>query len=179
MFPDAGDEWDCCCISDTGKYTNADDFIDIDKDDEFIYLDIKEEVLEAEEELIEALGEMEEKEEPKKTAKEIFQEMKEQKAIMKAFMDSVKEYYPDDEDYEGIEEDEDLRESGIIFPEDFAWLKNVEVLRLKSCQWDIHTLSFLKDLLKLRILEVGEVALTDLNGIEKLIGLEKLTIWSN
>ena len=48
-----------------------------------------------------------------------------------------------------------------------------------SCQTEIHSLKFLKDLHKLRILEIGEVFLDDLVGLEELIGLEKLCIWSN
>lgn len=48
-----------------------------------------------------------------------------------------------------------------------------------SCQTEIHSLRFLEDLPELRILEIGEVFLNDLEGLEKLIGLEKLCIWSN
>lgn len=178
-FPDSGDEWDSCCISDTGKYENVESFIDISTYDNFTFLEIKEEALEEEEEFKEEQAEMEEKLDHKKTAKEMFQEMKEQKAIMKTFMDTVKEYCPGEEDYEGVYEDEEACNSGMIFPEDFGYLKNVEVLRLKTCEWDIHTLKFLRDLPDLKILELGEVRLTDLEGIEKLIRLDKLVIWSN
>ena len=45
--------------------------------------------------------------------------------------------------------------------------------------WNIHSLSFLEEYSKLRVLEIGEVDLNDLKGIDKLIGLEKLSIWSN
>lgn len=173
IFVDAGDEWDCCCVSDTGKYGNVESFIDIETYGEFIFLKIKEEALK------EAQAALEDEADSKKTAKEMFQEMKEQKAAMKAFMNNVKEYWPNEEDYVGIEEDENACNSGMIFSEDFVYLKNVEVLRLKTCEWDIHTLKFLKELSKVKILEVGEVRLTDLDGIEKLVGLDKLTIWAN
>lgn len=178
-FVDAGDEWDCCCISDTGKYGNIESFIDVETYGKFTFLKIKEEALEAEEALKEVRAALEDEADSKKTAKEMFQEMKEQKAVMKAFMNNVKEYWPKEEDYAGIEEDENACNSGMIFPEDFEYLKNVEVLRLKTCEWDVHTLKFLKELPKVKILEVGEVRLTDLEGIEKLVGLDKLTIWAN
>ena len=48
-----------------------------------------------------------------------------------------------------------------------------------SCQTEIHSLKFLDALSSLRILEIGEVFLNDLDGLENLIGLEKLCIWSN
>lgn len=175
-FDDAGDEWNCCCITNTGKYSSIDEFIDINEWGKFKKLRIKDEVLEAEEEL----EELEEDEvEEKKTAKEIYAEIKAERAAMKEFMNNVKEYWPQSEDYEEAEEDEEACNSGLIFPEDFAYFKNVKVLRLKTCEWDVHTLAFLKGLPNLKILEVGEVRLSDLEGIEKLIGLDMLTIWSN
>ena len=175
----AGYEWDSRCISNTGKYENVESFIEVETYGGFKFLEIKEEALEEEEALKEEQAAKEEEADRKKTAKEMFQEMKEQKAAMKAFMDTVKEYWAKEDDYEGAEEDEDACNSGMIFPEDFVYLKNVEVLRLKTCEWDIHTLSFLKALPNLKILEVGEVRLTDLDGIEKLVGLDMLTIWTN
>lgn len=179
FFLDAGDEWDSCCISNTGKYEKVESFIDIKTFGGFQFLEIKEEALEEEEALKKEKILKEEDADHKKTAKEMFCEMKEQKAAMKAFMDTVKEYWAKEEDYVGAEEDEDACNSGMIFPEDFVYLKNVEVLRLKTCELDIHTLGFLKELSNLKILEVGEVRLTDLEGIEKLVGLDTLTIWTN
>lgn len=178
-FMDAGDEWYCCCISDTGQYSDVESFIDIETYGDFTFLRIKEEALEAEEALKEAQAALEDEADHKKTAKEIFLEEKEQRAAMKAFMSTVKTYWPEEKDYAGIEEDENACNSGMIFPEDFAHLKNVEVLRLKTCEWDVHTLKFLKELPNVKVLEVGEVRLTDLEGIEKLVGLDKLTIWAN
>lgn len=156
-FDDAGDEWDCCCISNTGKYNGIEEFVNINEWGEYKELKIKKEVLESEPELPE----------------DVFYE----EALMKDFMKSVKEYWPESSEYE--EADEDARNSGMIFPEDFVYFKNVEVLRLKTCEWDVHSLMFLEELPNLKILEIGEVRLSDLEGIEKLIGLEKLVIWAN
>ena len=39
--------------------------------------------------------------------------------------------------------------------------------------------SFLNELPNLKILEIREVRLTDLEGVEKLVGLDQLTIWTN
>ena len=99
--------------------------------------------------------------------------------VMQDFDKYVKRYYPKDSDFDGLIEDEVTCDYGILIPEDFAQLTNLEVLRLRSCQTEIHSLKFLEDLHKLRILEIGEVFLDDFVGLEKLIGLEKLCIWSN
>ena len=67
----------------------------------------------------------------------------------------------------------------LCFMVTFSHFYNLEVVRLMSCELDIHSLSFLEEYSKLRVLEIGEVDLDDLKGIDKLIGLEKLSIWSN
>ncbi|MDE7417581.1 MAG: hypothetical protein K2N44_14980 [Lachnospiraceae bacterium] len=54
-----------------------------------------------------------------------------------------------------------------------------QMMRLMSCETKIHSLVFLKVLPKLWILEVGEVRLDTLDGLEKPAGLEKLCVWSN
>lgn len=158
-FDDAGDEWNCCCISNTGNYKSIEEFITINEWFGHKELEIKEEVLDAESELPD----------------DVFSE----EAAMQEFMKSVKKYMAESDDYDGVEEDEEAGTSGMIFPEDFVYFTNVEVVRLMSCEQDIHSLKFLKSFPKLRVLEVGEVRLSDLEGIEKLIGLEKLAIWSN
>ena len=48
-----------------------------------------------------------------------------------------------------------------------------------SCEIEIHSLAFLKSLPKLRVLEVGEVNLHTLEGLEKFVGLDKLCVWAN
>lgn len=68
---------------------------------------------------------------------------------------------------------------GILYPEDFAHLNNLEVVRLMSCETEIHSLAFLEPLSKIRVLEVGQVRLHTLEGLDKIIGLEKLCIWAN
>ena len=80
---------------------------------------------------------------------------------------------------DGLDEDEVTHDHKLLIPEDFCCLTNLEVLRLMSCQTEIHSLKFLDALSRLRILEIGEVFLNDLDGLENLIGLEKLCIWSN
>lgn len=97
----------------------------------------------------------------------------------KDFKKSVRKYGTQDCDFDGLEEDEITCDYGILVPEDISRLTSLEVLRLMSCQTEIHSLRFLEDLPELRILEIGEVFLNDLEGLEKLIGLEKLCIWSN
>lgn len=42
-----------------------------------------------------------------------------------------------------------------------------------------HSLAFLESLSKIRVLEVGQVRLHTLEGLDKIIGLEKLCIWAN
>ena len=58
-------------------------------------------------------------------------------------------------------------------------MTGLEVVRLMSCETEIHNLKFLTALSKLRVLEIGEVFLDTVEGLEALIGLEKLCIWSN
>jgi len=48
-----------------------------------------------------------------------------------------------------------------------------------DCCIEIHKIDFLKNLRKLRILELGSVSLESLDGIEELMNLEQLCIWSN
>lgn len=158
-FDDAGDEWEFCCVSNTGRFKNIEEFIEIHDWNGQKELEIKEEILEAESE---SKGE------------NIFR-----RANMDEFLKSVKEYYAQESDYDGVEEDEEAFNSGMIFPDDFVYFRNLEVVRLMSCELDVHSLKFLESLPKLRVLEVGEVSLYDMEGIDKLIGLEKLAIWAN
>lgn len=160
-FNDAGDEW-WCCISDTGKYNNLDEFITIREWGEVNDLKIKKEILELE-------SKIEEQEEY-------------DEASMAQFMQSVKEYWAEESDFEAVEKHEEAEEDDeieMVFGEDIAYFAHLEALRLMSCECNIHSLKFLNALPLLRVLEVGEVGLYDLEGIEKLIGLEKLCIWTN
>lgn len=96
---------------------------------------------------------------------------------MSLFEESVKKYIPEDEDFEGLVEDEETNDCGILVAEDFMHLRNLEVLRLTDCQQEIHDLSFLRKLTKLRVLELGEVQLSTLEGTERILDMEELCIW--
>lgn len=154
-FSDVGDEWFCCCLSDTSKYQNVEEFIDIRDWEDMKEISIKEALLE--------MGSF----------------RKANARGMEEFEDSVREYWAEDSDFEGLEEDEETCDYGILFPEDFSALTSLEVVRLMSCEEEIHSLEFLRALPQLRILEVGEVRLRTLEGLEKLVGLEKLCVWAN
>lgn len=159
-FSNAGDEWWSCCISDTGRFQSMDEFIEMRKWGSETELSLTDEVLEQEEELQEEEPCLDE-------------------AAMEAFEENVKTYWAEQEDYEGLVEDEVTFDRGMIVAEDFAYLTNLETVRLMSCEKEIHSLKFLESLPKLKVLEIGEVGLRDLDGLDKLMGLQKLCIWSN
>lgn len=98
---------------------------------------------------------------------------------MEAFERSVQIFEPVEEDFEGLVRNEETYDYGILTPEDFAGLPNLEAVRLMSCETEIHSLAFLNALPRLRVLEIGQVHLNTLEGLDRLIGLEKLCIWSN
>lgn len=161
LFCDAGDEWECECIEATGRYQTVEDFLEFDTlnltiDHQVRTIRIKQEIKRFE-------GRC----------------SKEARKVMKAFEKSVKVYGTQDSDFDGLKEDEATCDYGILVPKDFSYLTNLQVLRLMSCQTEIHSLKFLETLTKLRILEIGEVFLNELDGLERLIGLEKLCVWSN
>lgn len=165
-FQDSGDEWFSECIEHTGRYHAAGDFLEIEsasreENRQVFTLRLKKEVPRFESGNVPAARRF---------------------AVRKAMQDfdkGVKRYSPQNSDFNGLTENEITGDYGILVPEDFAQLAHLEVLRLMSCQTEIHSLGFLGDLPELRILEIGEVFLNDLKGIEQLIGLEKLCIWSN
>ena len=158
-FSNVGDEWWSACISDTGRFQSLEEFVEMHKWLGHTELYLKDELLEQEEELQEDDPCLDE-------------------AAMKSFEENIKTYWAEQEDYEGLTEDED-GELGMVVAEDFAYLTNLETVRLMSCQIEIHSLKFLETLSKLKVLEIGEVRLHDLDGLDKLIGLDKLCIWSN
>ena len=196
-FSDAGDEWSCCCLSDTAKYHRIEEFIDIRDWGDCKDLSIKRELLEEEAYGDEELeggeepdsGESENGEEPDSEELESDEEFDGEEEEsgdetaeiqdMEDFERSVRMYEPVDSDFEGLVQDEKTYDYGILVPDDFAQFVNLEVVRLMSCETEIHSLAFLKSLPKLRVLEVGEVRLNTLEGLEKLVGLEKLCIWAN
>ena len=154
VFSDAGDEWDCCCLSDTGSYHSVEDFIQVREWEGVRTLEIKRALLEEENQMPNVQS-------------------------MEAFERSVQIFEPVEEDFEGLVRNEETYDYGILTPEDFAGLPNLEAVRLMSCETEIHSLAFLNALPRLRVLESGQVHLNTLEGLDRLIGLEKLCIWSN
>lgn len=186
-FSDAGDEWNVRCLSDTAKYADIGEFLDIMDWGNCKEISIKEALLEDEaddaahdneEELsYDEYDAMEASDE--ESDDEVSDDRWTGSASMEAFEGSVKIYETQDSDFEGLVQDEETYDYGVLSPDDFSHFTNLEVVRLMSCETEIHSLAFLKALSKLRILEVGEVRLNTLDGLEKLIGLEKLCVWSN
>lgn len=176
-FSDAGDEWRCRCLSNTARYHSIEEFIDIMEWGNYKELSIKEELLEAEN-----TDDEEESLSPLEQKKKLLAWKREREKIaqgMRDFENSVKLYEAEEQDFEGLAKDEKTYDYGILVPDDFSHLTNLEVVRLMSCETEIHSLAFLKALPALRVLEVGEVGLNTLEGLEKLAGLEKLCIWAN
>ncbi len=180
-FSDAGDEWLCCCLSDTAKYHNIEEFIDIGGWGNIQEISIKGELLEKENS--NGQGETLSPAERERRKIEWKQEKKVIAQAMQDFKSSVKIYETceaKEHAFEGFVWNEGGMyewDHGILFPEDFAHFTNLEVVRLMGCEREIHSLAFLKMLSRLRVLEVGEVRLGTLDGLEKLRGLEKLCIW--
>ena len=158
-FSNAGDEWLNACIADTGRFQSLDEFVEIRNWGSNMVLSLKKNIL-AKEELRAGVP----------AADTI---------AMELFEKSVKTYWAREEDYEGLTEDEDTCDMGMLVAEDFAYLTGLEVVRFMSCQIEIHSLRFLEPLANLKVLEIGEVRLHELAGLDKLIGLDKLCIWTN
>ena len=158
-FEDAGDEWEDCCVSNPGKYKTLEDFVKvIDWGYDRKILSLKQETMKAIEE-------------------EAYLREQKDEAAMRKFNMSVKHYHAKNEDFNSLEENEETCDWGILVPDDFAYLTHLEVIRLMDCETEIHSLAFLKDLPKLRVLELGEIRLETMQGIEKLLELEELCIW--
>lgn len=153
-FSDCGDEWIFCSIDNTAKYNNIEEFIEIYDWGEQKSISLKRDFVEEQE------NDVDEK-------------------SMQEFENDIKKYMAEDNDFDGLERDEKTYDYGILSPDDFAYLKELQVVRFMSCETEIHSLKFLESLPHLRVLELGEVSLNTMEGIEKLIGLEKLCIWSN
>ena len=84
--------------------------------------------------------------------------------------------FNEQEDYEGLANAEDSIDIGMLVADGFAYLTNLETVRLMSCEVDIHSLKSLESLANLKVLEISEVKF---HGLDKLIGLDKLCIWTN
>ncbi|MBE6901744.1 MAG: hypothetical protein E7478_04660 [Ruminococcaceae bacterium] len=151
-FDDAGDEWNFCSLDDTGRFAHIEEFIEVAE----YYppnkeLSIKDELRQHD-----------------------WSEPNYDEAAMQNFNEDVVTYWAEEDDYSFAGENDEL-----FFAEDLAYFTNVEALRLNGCEQDIHNIAFLGVMNKLRVLELGEIRLNSMDGIEKLIGLETLCIWSN
>ena len=187
-FSDAGDEWNVCCVNNTAKYSDIGEFLDIRDWGNCKEIPIKRALLEDESD-DEAYDNDEDLPDDEYDAREASDEEglddeasdggDTDSAGMEEFEGSVKIYETEDSDFEGLVRDEETYDYGVLSTDDFSHFTNLEVVRLMSCETEIHSLSFLKALPKLRILEVGEVRLNTLDGLEKLVGLEKLCVWAN
>ena len=159
-FDDTGEEWDYC-VENPGRFENFDKLIRVGNLNFVTYhrltLTVRKE--------IEAICEEENK------SREYDENG------MSDFEESVKKYMPENCDFDGLEDDEETNDCCILIAEDFTYLRNLEVLRLMDCQQEIHDLSFLRKLPKLRVLELGEVQLSTLAGTERILDMEELCIW--
>lgn len=158
-FDDVGDEWSCCCVFNPRKYNSLEDFIKIiDWDNERKIMTLRTEVVEVIEEemrLYECADESE----------------------MEKFHASVKRYHAGSEDFVGLVEDKDTFDMGILIPEDFAHLVGLETIRFMDCETEIHRLAFIRELPNLKVLELGQVCLENMEGVEKLQELDAICIW--
>lgn len=159
-FDDTGDEWECC-VENPGRFGSFANLIRVG-DSNFVTYHLMTLTIRKE---IEAICE-----------KENDSRDYDEKG-MALFEESVKKYMPEKEDFDGLEEDEETDDWGILVTEDFTCLRNLEVLRLMDCEREIHNLSFLRKLPKLRVLELGEVQLSTLEGAERILDMEELCIW--
>lgn len=159
-FDDTGEEWDYC-VENPGRFESFDKLIRVGDLNYVTYhrltLTIRKEI----EDICE---------------KENYSRDYDEKG-MALFEESVKRYMPENKDFDGLEEDEETNDCGILIAEDFTYLRNLEVLRLMDCQREIHNLSFLRKLPKLRVLELGEIQLSTLEGTERILDMEELCIW--
>lgn len=157
---DCGDEYEYCCIYNTKRFNSIDEFIEIEKWSDSYSLELKEEVLEEQEDIFD--------EEFEKISME---SSKFEKSLVKF------------EPYEGCYIKEEYAEAAenesLLNTDDFKHFTELEGLRFMDCCIEIHKIDFLKNLNKLRILELGTVSLENIDGVEGLKNLEELCIWSN
>lgn len=157
---DCGDEYEDCCIYDTKKFNSIDEFIEVRDWGDSYSLSLKDDVLENEEDIWDI--------EFEKISKESSQ-----------FEEHLVDFAP----YEGCfikeEYEEDADNETLLNTDDFKYFTELEGLRFMDCCIEIHKIDFLKNLKKLRILEIGSVTLENLDGLEELKNLEELCIWAN
>lgn len=157
---DCGDEYEECCLYNTKRFNSIDEFIEIEKWDDYYNLRLKDEALENQEHICE-----EERE----------------KILIKSrtFEESLTTFEPYDGRYIKKEYEEDAENETLLNTDDFKYFTELEALRFMDCCIEIYKIDFLKDLNKLRFLELGTISLESLDGIEELRNLEEICIWSN
>lgn len=157
---DRGDEYEYCCIYNMKKFNSIDEFIEINKWSSSYSLELKEEVIEDQEDILDDEFE-----------KILIESSK--------FEESLVRFKP----YEGchIKEvyAEDAENDGLLNTDDFKYFTELEGLRFMDCCIEINKIDFLKDLNKLRILELGSVSLECTDGVEELMNLQQICIWRN
>ena len=159
-FDDTGDEWECC-VENPARFESFDKLVRVG---DLNYVTYQRQTLTIRKEIEDICEEENYSRDYDEEGMELFEE-------------SVKKYVPEQKDFEGLQEDEETNDCGILVAEDFTYLRNLEVLRLMDCQREIHNLSFLRKLPKLRVLELGEIQLSTLEGTERILDMEELCIW--
>lgn len=79
----------------------------------------------------------------------------------------------------GVRSIETVENESLLNTDDFRCFTELKGLRFMDCCIEIHKIDFLKDLNKLRILELGTISLESLDGVGELNKLEELCIWRN
>ena len=157
---DCGDEYECCCIYNAKKFSSIDDFIKVNKWEDGYSLSLRDEVLQNQDYIWNVEFEKISMENSK-------------------FEESLVRFEPYDGIYMKEEYEEDAENKILLNTDDFKYFTELEALRFMDCCIEIHKINFLKNLRKLRILELGSISLESFDGIEELMNLEQLCIWSN
>ncbi|GCD12528.1 hypothetical protein [Clostridium tagluense] len=157
---DCGDEYECCCIYNTKRFNFIDEFIESEKWEDSYSLELKDKALENQVDIWDVEFEKISMESSK-------------------FEESLASFEPYDGCYIKEEYEEDAENETLLNTDDFKCFTELEALRFMDCCIEIHKIDFLKNLDKLRILELGGVSLESLDGLEELKNLEELCIWRN
>lgn len=157
---DCGDEYECCCIYNTKRFNSIDDFIEIEEWGDGYSLELKDKALRNQADIC---------------------DMDFEKITIESnkFEESLVNFDPYDGCYIKEEYEEDAENEMLLNTDDFNYFTELEALRFMDCCIEINKIDFLKNLNKLRFLELGSVSLESLDGLDKLKNLEELCIWTN
>lgn len=156
---DCGDEYDCCCIYNTTRFESIDEFIEIEKWEDSYSLELKDKALR------------------NHTDSDI--DFEKISIESNKFEESLVNFEPYNGCYIKEEYEEDAENETLLNTDDFNYFTELEGLRFMDCCIEINKIDFLKNLNKLRFLELGSISLESLDGLEELKHLEELCIWSN